>query len=292
MNNSDLVRVLTAIVGQPDVRLEVLIEKLAPFPFKYDKRIENVIAYLATLLRLVVTTRRSFVTTATLRSVRYNQVASFLVVTLVAVTALSACNAEKGETMTTNNAERIAINSFADPTIAECEKAFGASASMNAPHAYPSTATKEQIESAIGQYWVPQSSPFGLELKARRMGDAASFTQYADSPVEGQRTRVLTIEQGPTNDRIWQLNAKDGYADPVTVGGEPAYVIRGSFVIHARVVNGVETIESCGWDPTEENSLVFVSNGHAVRIAGSPASEFSPDSLKTLADSLLGSARN
>ena len=163
---------------------------------------------------------------------------------------------------------------------------------MNAPHAYPSTATKEQIESTIGQYWVPQSSPFGLELKARRMGDETSFTRYADSPVQGQRTRVLTIEQGPTNDRIWQLHAKDGYADRVTVGGEPAYVIRGGFVIHARVVNGVETIESCGWDPTEENSLVFISNGHTVRIVGSPASEFSPDSLKTLADSLMGSARN
>ncbi|MDE2823288.1 MAG: hypothetical protein OXK79_07260 [Chloroflexota bacterium] len=121
MSNTDLVRVLTVIVGDPDVRLEVLIEKLVPFPFEYNRRIENVIAYLATLLRPVVTTRRSFVTTATLRSVRYNQVTHFLVMTLVAVTASSACNAEKGETVTTNNAEKIAINSFVEPTIAECE---------------------------------------------------------------------------------------------------------------------------------------------------------------------------
>ena len=38
MSNSDLIRVLTAIVGDPDVRLEVLIEKLAPFTFEYDRQ--------------------------------------------------------------------------------------------------------------------------------------------------------------------------------------------------------------------------------------------------------------
>ena len=40
MSNSDLIRDLTTIVGDPDVRLEVLIDKLVPFPFEYDRRIE------------------------------------------------------------------------------------------------------------------------------------------------------------------------------------------------------------------------------------------------------------
>ena len=38
MSNPNLIRDLTTIVGDPDVRLEVLIEKLAPFPFEYDRR--------------------------------------------------------------------------------------------------------------------------------------------------------------------------------------------------------------------------------------------------------------
>ena len=37
MSNSDLICVLTAIVGDPDVRLEVLIDKLVPDPFKCDR---------------------------------------------------------------------------------------------------------------------------------------------------------------------------------------------------------------------------------------------------------------
>ena len=32
--------VLTAIVADPDVRLEVLIDTLVPYPFEYDRRIE------------------------------------------------------------------------------------------------------------------------------------------------------------------------------------------------------------------------------------------------------------
>ena len=40
MSNPNLIRDLTTIVGDPDVRLEVLIEKLVPFPFEYDRRIE------------------------------------------------------------------------------------------------------------------------------------------------------------------------------------------------------------------------------------------------------------
>ena len=40
MSNPNLIRDLTTIVGDPDVGLEVLIEKLVPFPFEYDRKIE------------------------------------------------------------------------------------------------------------------------------------------------------------------------------------------------------------------------------------------------------------
>ncbi len=36
MSDPDLMPVLTAIVGDPDVRLEVLIDQLVPFPFEFD----------------------------------------------------------------------------------------------------------------------------------------------------------------------------------------------------------------------------------------------------------------
>ena len=37
MSNPNLIRDLTTIVGDPDVRLEVLIEKLVPVPYVFDK---------------------------------------------------------------------------------------------------------------------------------------------------------------------------------------------------------------------------------------------------------------
>lgn len=40
MRNFDLIRDLTGIVDDPDVCLEVLIEKPVPFAFEYDRRIE------------------------------------------------------------------------------------------------------------------------------------------------------------------------------------------------------------------------------------------------------------
>ena len=212
---------------------------------------------------------------------------------LAAIVGISmGCDAEKVADMPTNTSGEIAIIALKEPSLAECEEAFGATATMNVPHAHPSTASVEQIEETIGLFLVPESVPDGLELKARRIGNQVSFTQFESSPEQGQRARVLTIEQGPTNGRVWQLQAKDGHFDRATVRGAPAYIIRGSFVIRARMVKGVETIEGCGWDLNEENSLVFVNNGHAVRIAGSPASDFPPSRLTTLAASLVESPRS
>ena len=217
----------------------------------------------------------------------------WLVIVLAAIVGISmGCDAEKVADMPTNTSGEIAIIALKEPSLAECEEAFGAAATMNVPHAHPSTASVEQIEETNGLFLVPESVPDGLELKARRIGNQVSFTQFESSPEQGQRARVLTIEQGPTNGRVWQLRAKDGHFDRATVRGAPAYIIRGSFVIRARMVKGVETIEGCGWDLNEENSLVFVNNGHAVRIAGSPASDFPPSRLTTLAASLVESPRS
>ncbi len=217
----------------------------------------------------------------------------WLPIVLAAIVGISmGCDAEKGVDMTNSNSEEITIVALKEPTLAECEEAFGPAARMNVPHAHPSAASVEQVEETIGRFLVPDSVPAGLELKARRIGDQVSFVQYESALEQGQRTRVLTIEQGPTNGRTWQLHAKDGYFDRETVRGAPAYIIRGSFVIRAIMVKGVETIKSCGWDSNEENSLVFVNNGHGVRIAGSPASDFPPSRLTTLAASLVESPRS
>ena len=183
----------------------------------------------------------------------------------------------------------ITIVAVEEPTVAECEEFFGGGAVMDVQHAYPATATVEQIEGAIGRLLLPQSVPPGLEIAARSIGDQVAYVKYKGPLVEGQRTEVLSIEQGSTNGRAWRLQAKDGYYERETVNGAPAYIIRGGFVVRSRIVDGVETIDSCGWEPEQENSLVFVSNGHAVRIAGSPASAFPPSRLTTLASSLVES---
>ncbi len=198
-------------------------------------------------------------------------------------------NSPDREPVTPSNSEAITIVDVEDLTIAECEEFYGAGAVMNVQHAFPATATVEQIKGAIGKLLLLQSVPPGLEIAARSVSieNQVAYVQYEAPLVEGQRTEVLSIEQGPTNGRTWQLEAKDGYYEMETVNGAPAYIIRGGFLVRSRMVDGVEIIDSCGWEPEWENSLVFVSNGHAVRIAGRPASAFPPSSLTTLARSLV-----
>ena len=216
----------------------------------------------------------------------------WLTIAFIAIVGIPiACVSQNGFEVTTNEDmtivsmnEDITIVSMEEPTLAECEESFGAGAVMDVPHAHPSTATAEQIEQVIGRFLVPSSLPEGLELTARRIGERVAYAEYASTPQEGKQTRFLTIEQGPTDGITWQLHAKDGHVDSETVGDTPAFVIRGGFVIRARISEGVEVIDSCGWDPDEENSLVFVRNGHGVRIAGSPAK---PDGEPTGNDSEL-----
>ena len=156
-------------------------------------------------------------------------------------------------------------------TIAECEEVFGAGATRDVRHANPFTATVSQVDEAIGQFLVPEAVPSGLTLNARRVGGQVAYVEYRGAAAEGRRVPTLTIEQGPTGGQAWQIHAKEGYFSKETVGGASVVLVRRGLVIPARSVDGVETIDSCGWDPDEENSLVFVTNGHAVRIAGSPA---------------------
>ena len=113
--------------------------------------------------------------------------------------------------------------------------------------------------------------------------------EYRGAAAEGMRIPFLTIEQGPTGGQAWQIHAREGHFSEETVGVASALFVRGGLVIHAGVVGGVETIDSCGWDPDQENSLVFVTNVHAVRIAGSPASDFPPGQLRNLAAPLIDS---
>ena len=174
-------------------------------------------------------------------------------------------------------------------TNAECGEVFGAGATGDVRHANPSTATVSQVEEAFGQFLVPQPVPPGLTLNARRVEGQVAYVEYRGAAAEGWRVPTLTIEQGPTGGQAWQIHAKEGYFSQETVGGASALFVRGGLVIRARIVDGVETIDCCGWDPDEENSLVFVANGHAVRIAGSPASEFPPGQLRSLAASLIDS---
>ena len=101
-----------------------------------------------------------------------------------------------------------------------------------------------------------------------------AYPGYRGAASEGRRVPFLTIDQGPTGGQAWQIHARECYFSQETVGVASTLFVRGGLVIRARIVDGVETIDSCGWDPNREGSLVFVTNGHAVRTADSPASDF------------------
>ena len=202
------------------------------------------------------------------------------------------CSSEEGVGTATSTSDPISIVPHQEPSLAECEEAFGTEATRDAPLAHPSPSTVDEVEETLGRFLVPEPAPAGLELKARRLGGRESFMRFEGAVEPGQRKRVLTIEQGPTNGRVWQLQAKDGYYESATVRGAPAYVIRGAFAIRSRIGNGAERLGRCGWDPDEENSVVFVSDGHGVRIAGSPGSDFPPNELMTIAASLVEAAES
>ena len=79
----------------------------------------------------------------------------WLVIVLAAIVGISmGCDAEKVADMPTNTSGEIAIIALKEPSLAECEEAFGAAATMNVPHAHPSTASVEQIEETIGLFLV------------------------------------------------------------------------------------------------------------------------------------------
>ena len=192
---------------------------------------------------------------------------------------------------TAESSEAIRIIPIENLTIAECEEVFGASAMVDSLHTNQSTVTVSQIEEAIGQLLVPETVPSRLTVYARRVEGQVAYVEYRGTAVEGRRVPTLTIEQGPTDGQAWMIHAKEGYFSKGTMGGASAFLVRGGFVIRARIADSAETIDSCGWDPEEENSPVIVTSDYVIRIAGSPVSDFPPSQLRRLAESLIASQR-
>ena len=135
-------------------------------------------------------------------------------------------------------------------TIDECEEVFSASATLDSLYANQSTATVSQIEEAIGQFLVPEAVPSGLTLSARRVEGQVANVEYRGTAAEGRRVPVLTIEQGPTGGQAWTIHVKEGNFSKVSVVGASAFLVRDGFVIRVRIVDGVETTDTCGRDPS------------------------------------------
>ena len=206
---------------------------------------------------------------------------------LVALLGVAAgCDSRREAETTSGATEGIVIVPFRELGGLECEEALQPS---QTPFAYPATATVREIEEEPGRFLVPESIPAGMELKSRSLGDRASYMVFESAEEQGQPQRVVTIAQGPTHGEVLKLPVKEGYYERVTVRGSPAYVIRGSLVIISRSVDGVETVESCEWNPDGVISVGFVSDGHSVIVVGSPGGEFPPDELLGIAASLVGS---
>ena len=217
-----------------------------------------------------------------------NWCSSVAVVGIVALLGVSAgCGMGDDPGTATSVSGPIAILPLPERSLAECEDAFRTEATQDVPLAFPSPATVDAVEKVLGRFLVPGPVPEGLELMDRRLGGHQAYMRFEGAAEPGRRKRVLTIQQGPTDGRVWRIQAKDGYYESATVRGAPAYVIRGTFVVLSRMVKGERRLERCGWDPEEENSVVFLSEGHGVRISGSPASDFPPNELMAIAASLV-----
>ena len=196
--------------------------------------------------------------------------------------------------MTTDTNNQIQIRHLREPTLAECEEAyFNASLEEDGESerpAYPTTVSVREAQDALGRFLVPKSVPAGLTLMERRIGGRTAFMQYREpEPVDPTREKpvpLFSIEQGPVDGRVWILEAKEGHYERVNVFGVTGVVILGTFVVEVRTVDGADQVVSCGWDPDAENSLVFVSKGHGLRLAGSPAEDFPSSELIAVAESL------
>ena len=172
-------------------------------------------------------------------------------------------------------------------SLEECEEAFGTEATEDVSPAFPSPATVEVIEEMLGRFLVPDVLPEGMALKDRRVGGNQAYMRFEGAAEPGGQKRVLTIHQGPTDGKPLRLQAKEGYYERATVSVAPAYLIRGTFIVLFTSVRGEERLEECGWDPEEQSSVVFVSEGYGVRIAGSPASAFPRSELLAIAASMV-----
>ena len=184
--------------------------------------------------------------------------------------------------------DAIVILPYQEPTLAECKEEWSSSGDGEDEElAYPTPASVPEIQERLGRFLVPKSVPAGLKLADRRIGGEVAYIRFEETEVIQQQRpgRQLTIEQGPV-DRVWRLEAKEGYYEQETVRGVPAAVIRGVFVIDTRMEDGAKRVVSCDWVPEEVTSLVFVSNGYGYRLAGSPAEAFPPSELITIAESL------
>ena len=214
----------------------------------------------------------------------------------LAVIALAAllgyaigCDAEHEVSVMAEVGDAIVILPYQEPTLAECKEEWSSpSSTEDEVLAYPTPPSVPEIQESIGLFLVPQSVPEGLKLTRTSIEDDSAFMLFRD-PWDSEhqpRGRVLTIDQGPMHRDVWRLELKEGYYEQATVRRVPAVVIRGSPLVEIRVLDGVEQVVSCGWDPGIQNSLVFVSNGYHYRLSGSQAESFPPSELIAIAESL------
>ena len=199
------------------------------------------------------------------------------------------CYAEEVQVLA-NVGDSIVLIPVQEPTLAECKEEWTSllRGDEEEEFAYPTPASVGEIQEKFEQFLVPQSIPEGLELSESRTGGQGSYTRFEEARDPGRRqsTRALSIEQGPI-DGVWRLEAKEGYYEEVTVRGVPAAVVRGGFQVDGRSADGAMQVASCGWDAGLENSLAFVADRYAYRLAGAPAEEFPPDELMAIAESLV-----
>ena len=111
----------------------------------------------------------------------------------------------------------------------------------------------------------PESIPAGMELKSRSLGDRASYMVAPRS--KGSLRSRLPATHGevlsPGEGRL----LREGYRQGI------ARICRAVAWSSSRGVDGVETVESCEWNPDGVISVGFVSDGHSV-IAAAPAGSF------------------
>ena len=135
-----------------------------------------------------------------------------------------------------------------------------------------------EVKDRVGAAYAPTSVPDGFSLIGRGViGDHSVQTSYSSGPLQ------LLISQESLHG---QPRVKRGHVEQVTVNGQPAYFVRGTW---HKVVKRDGSVSTTEWDPALGISLYFQKDSHWFSVTALPDPEtqsFNKETLLSVAESI------